>query len=168
MIGFIELILLALEAALALYWYNNSGSNVEPLIVFIGVILAGLEFYRRKQSTQSASHTEQMFLTAPIKAEIKKRIIKSTRETDWSLNYKGSNQIAVYNNDANLRIELSDDEEEIQNDNFQEPWANRHPDQRAVGQWCRIYYGSTLIESIILVSVDGFRALLPLPERTNE
>ena len=62
---------------------------------------------------------------------------------------------------------MSDDEEEIQNNNFQEPWANKHPDNHAVGYWCRIYYGSTLIESIILVSVDGARAQLPLPERTK-
>ncbi len=167
MIGIIELLLLALEAALAIYWFNNPGSNIEPIIVFIGIILVGLDINRRKQHPQLSSTEQTNGLTGPSKIDIKKRIIKSNPKSDWSLNYKGLNQIAVFNNDANLRIEMSDDAEEIQNSNFQEPWANNHPDNHAVGYWCRIYYGSTLIESIVLVSVDGAMAQLPLPERTK-
>jgi hypothetical protein len=55
-------------------------------------------------------------------------------------------------------------DEGIQNNNFREPWANRHPHAEATGYWCEMFYGATLIERFILVGVDGGRALVPIPK----
>jgi hypothetical protein len=53
--------------------------------------------------------------------------------------------------------------EGMQCEEFQEPWANRHPDPRATGYWCQLFYGASLIGQWVLVAVDGARAMLPLP-----
>ena len=53
----------------------------------------------------------------------------------------------------------------MQNKDFKEPWANKHPDPSATGYYARLYYGPTLLKTYILVSVDGGRATLPLPDR---
>lgn len=66
--------------------------------------------------------------------------------------------------DVNLRIVCNLDEEDIQQEDFQEPWANNFPNPSATGYYYNLYYGSTLLRRFILVSVDGGRALLPLPE----
>lgn len=46
---------------------------------------------------------------------------------------------------------------------FQEPWANKHPNARAERMHYDIFYGAAFVESFMLVGVDGFRAYLPLP-----
>ena len=74
----------------------------------------------------------------------------------------------TYKNDVNLRIEINYNDEGIQNESFVEPWANCFPDERARGYWCDIYFGLSLIERTILVSVDGGRAMLPIPREQDE
>jgi hypothetical protein len=62
-----------------------------------------------------------------------------------------------------LRFEINYTRAGTQADDFQEPWASRHPDPHATGYWCQLYYGASLIGQYVLVSVDGGRAMLPLP-----
>lgn len=66
--------------------------------------------------------------------------------------------------DPRLRFRAKYFDEGIQNDDFQEEWANSHPDPRAVGYWHDLYYDGNLIDRFILVSVDGGRAFLPPPD----
>ncbi|GAF88006.1 unnamed protein product, partial [marine sediment metagenome] len=47
---------------------------------------------------------------------------------------------------------------------FRAEWANKHPDPSANRRHYDIYYGASIVESFMLVSVDGARAVLPLPE----
>jgi len=65
----------------------------------------------------------------------------------------------------NLRFEIGYMDDGVQCKDFREPWANRHPDPSATGYWCNLYYGSTLVKKLILVAVDGGRAMLPIPQR---
>ena len=90
-------------------------------------------------------------------------IIESNPEEVWHrLEHKGA-QRAVFKNDLNLRIE-SHHTDDLLVDPFEEDWATQHPDPHAASYAFNIYYGATLVTFVVLVSVDGGRALLPLPE----
>ena len=59
------------------------------------------------------------------------------------------------------------DDEGVHVKDFKEPWANKHPDPTANSYWYDLSYNGALIERFILVSVDGARAELPLPDRNT-
>ena len=99
--------------------------------------------------------------------EMKAVIVRSSYKEDWrrigtniSLNYS-------FKNDPNLRIVHSYGDDGVQNPNFQEAWANKFPDPKAIGHYYDVYYGNALLERVILVYVDGGRADLPLPNRST-
>lgn len=104
---------------------------------------------------------------APSLSYIEKCIINSDSAQDWDVNSVYSKTVAVYRNDVNLRIEVDWSEDGTQCEDFKEPWANCYPDSRASGYWVDIYYGVSHIISMrsILVSVDGARAILPIPRQ---
>lgn len=72
-----------------------------------------------------------------------------------------------YVHNPSLRFEMSHLDDGVQQEHFVAPWANKHPDPKAVGLWCDLFFGSTLIERFILVGVDGMRALVPLPRKLD-
>jgi hypothetical protein len=91
--------------------------------------------------------------------------IETSRPQDnWIGVSRGTTSIRFYSADVNLRIECSFDGDDIQGHDFKAPWANKHPDPKATGYFYNIYYGSTLLKRVLLVSVDGGRADLPVPE----
>lgn len=96
-------------------------------------------------------------------------IMASSGASNWQTFTKGSgpSSTAFYKNDVLLRVEMSFSEENEHNSDFKEPWANKFPDSKALSYYANLYYGSTKIGYYILVSVDGGRALLPLPARAN-
>lgn len=100
----------------------------------------------------------------PSQENIERVIKYSDAKNDWEHQSMGWKTIARYRGDVNLRFEMNyDNDEGVQQKDFKEEWANRHPDSHATGYWCDLYYNQTLIERFILVSVDGGRALLPTP-----
>ena len=109
----------------------------------------------------------------PLKDEpsvdnIRRHIFKSNSKSDWHVNSLAWKSTATYKNDVNLRIEINYEEEGIQQRNFVESWANCFPDKDATGYWCDIYFGFSRIERTVLVSVDGGRAMLPMPKKADE
>lgn len=76
----------------------------------------------------------------------------------WNKSYSGlsDSNIWYYTQDVDLRIEHSDD--------FKAGWLKHHDNKSASSYYFRVYYLNTLIVSIVLVLVDGGRALLPKPE----
>ena len=90
-------------------------------------------------------------------------ILKSDPRSEWHSSTHGSRTVTSYTGDANLRFEIDYTRAGTQAEDFQEPWANRHPDPHATGHWCQLFYGASLIGQWVLVSVDGGRAMLPLP-----
>lgn len=96
-------------------------------------------------------------------SSIENMILSSNANSDWSGLSKGMNSIRYLNKDVNIRVECSYDNEDVQNKDFKEKWANNHPDPKATGYYFNLFYSATLLKRIILVSVDGGRALLPCP-----
>ena len=92
-------------------------------------------------------------------------LIQESSCSDWETVHKGHLEKTNYTKDISLqlRFEMSSLDEDLQQQDFKEPWANRFPDPNATGYFYDLYYGQTLIERFILVGVDGERALLPLP-----
>jgi len=90
------------------------------------------------------------------------KAIKQSSHEDWIHNVEHGSH--TYKHDLNLRIQ-----ENETNMRFTAKWANEHPDSDAYKVKYEIYYGNSLIETKILVSVDGGRAILPIPKRnTNQ
>ena len=95
------------------------------------------------------------------------QIMASSDRSEWqtaATRPNGARQVSAYKHDVLLRVEVSYVEDGVHNDNFKEEWANNFPDRSASAYYADLYYGPTYLDSYILVSVDGGRALLPLPE----
>ena len=102
---------------------------------------------------------------APSLSYISNTIRDSDPQEEWEKVSTEISSIAVSKRDVNLRLVMNYLDEGKQCDDFQEEWANRHPDRHATGYWCDTFYGATHVARNILVSVDGGRAILPLPRQ---
>ena len=95
--------------------------------------------------------------------DVFQQIIDSDPQEHWRrMEHKG--QRAIFKDDVNIRIECDLDKDLLVQD-FTEDWANKHSDPHAVSYSYNIFYGASLVAFVVLVSVDGCRALLPVPDR---
>ena len=107
-------------------------------------------------------------LKHPTRENIERLILESDASGDWSKSQTNAKQTISYVDNPSLRFEMSHSDDGVQQENFVEGWANKHPDPKAVGLWCDLFFGSTLIERFVLVGVDGMRALLPPPRKPSD
>lgn len=92
--------------------------------------------------------------------------IKTTDgKADWIWIQTNWAEEAFLKEDPRLRIRVRWDDEGVHIKGFVEPWANKYPDPTANSYWYDLTFDGALIERFILVSVDGARAELPLPDR---
>ena len=89
--------------------------------------------------------------------------ICSSKATDWDTNPESC--IMTYLLDRKITIKW--DSYEDQNP-FYEDWAINHPDKNARSVKYYVYIGESLIKTFDLVYVDGYRALLPMPNFTTK
>lgn len=87
-------------------------------------------------------------------------LLKNSGKDDWIINDEDG--VYTYKNDVNLHIQRSSE-----NRDFNEPWAVKFPDKNAKASDYTIYYNNSLIEKKTLVSVDGGRAVLPMPKSNS-
>ena len=95
-------------------------------------------------------------------------ILRSDAINDWMGGSKGLTQFRFCKDDVNIRIDCTYDGEDVQNEDFKEDWANKHPNPKAVGYYFNLYYSATLLKRIILVSIDGGNALIPTPDSSGK
>ena len=88
----------------------------------------------------------------------------SSAQSDWKAFSTGVTAEAALREDPRLRVTVRYDERGVHQEDFQEPWANKFPDPKAVSYWAELTYDRALIDRRVLVSVDGGRAMLPMPE----
>ncbi len=88
-------------------------------------------------------------------------LVRSNEADQWVYNdSKGSH---LLRSDVNLRI-VRRDTDDVPMPEFNEPWAKKHPDPIAHRVHYDVFYGASFIDEFMLVSVDGHRADLPLPD----
>lgn len=140
---------------------NTKAKQKETLVASLekGIeLIVDLEKYTEKKSALPSSPSQQ---------EIFEAIISSDSKEDWRSSSAENSETRYFKNNVNLRFTMSVGEDGIQRKDFQAEWANKFPDPSATGYWHHLYFGSTLIDSFILVSVDGARAILPIPENNS-
>jgi len=98
-----------------------------------------------------------------MKLDDVKNILATSPQDDWVVDDESGS--FTYKNDLNLHIERADYETYR---DFDEPWAKSHPDPKAVAVEYVVKYGSSFVEKHMLVSVDGHRATLPMPNSLND
>ena len=71
-------------------------------------------------------------------------------------------EVHVYGGDVALRLERGG----VAVEGFSEPWTEHYPDAEATRSfYYTLFYGASPVEEIHVVGVDGFRAMIPLPEQ---
>lgn len=116
---------------------------------------------------QEFKSTHQDFLDHPSREHVFNAIMASDSSDDWS---KGCfddisrTETMFFKKNVNLRFVYAYDERFIQQADFKEDWANMHRNPNATGYFVQLYFASTHILNVILVSVDGGQALLPIPK----
>lgn len=86
-------------------------------------------------------------------------ILANSAQDEWIVDDETGS--FTYKEDLNLRIER---EPYDLRRNFNEEWATKHPDTEAKTVNYTIKYGSSFVARETLVSVDGGRAILPMPD----
>ena len=138
-----------------------SGNDVEPIAFLFGIISSLL--------LASPSIAEYVIPNRkPVRYmdydEILEFILTTNPKNDWKWIKTNWAEEAFLKEDPRLRIRVRWDNEGKHNDNFQGKWANKYPDPNASSFWYDLSNDGALIERFILVSVDGARAELPLPD----
>lgn len=85
-------------------------------------------------------------------------IMKSHPAEGWLMLDKGETVYAILKSDVNLRIEVTDSPD---NEPFEEVWVSSFPDENARQVMCEVAYSASPLQYLILVRVDGGRAILP-------
>jgi hypothetical protein len=98
-----------------------------------------------------------------MKLDDVKKILATSTKDEWIVDDESGS--FTYKNDLNLHIERADYETHRE---FDEPWAKSHPDPKAVAVDYVVKYGSSFVDKHTLVSVDGYRATLPMPRSMDD
>jgi hypothetical protein len=137
------------------------GADIEPVAFVLGLI----------SSIFLASPSIAQYLVPdrkPVKDmtydEILAFIVTTDPRRDWTGISRSWSSEMFLKEDPRLRFRAKYTGDGVQNENFVDKWANRHPDPSATGYWYDLYFDGNLIERFILVSVDGGRANLPPPD----
>ncbi len=99
--------------------------------------------------------------------EIMDFVERSDPKADWqSVSITNKEEVFCLR-DTKLRIVHHTGDEGVQNEDFQEPWANKFPDPKATGFWYDVEYDGGCLRRMLIVAVDGYRAYLPCPKVTE-
>jgi hypothetical protein len=148
---------------LAILWFLQPEKNYEPITVALGsasvIFLAAAQVIQLKYPSQESQQKNLNDLTTDGILVV----VKVSNPDEWDVSFSQGADIAVLKKNPSLRIETRHTDEFLHNDDFHEKWANKFPDPHATSYYYHVYLGATRLKEFILVSVDGGRALLPLP-----
>lgn len=97
--------------------------------------------------------------------EIIQLITNSDAKEDWAEVNFGNHAKYIYRKD--VRIWIVNERPSEEPEAFGESWATNCADNRAYTKFHQIYFNSSLLAEIMLISIDGGRAVLPLPKMEN-
>lgn len=137
-----------------------AGANIEPVAFVLGLCSSSLFGLPHLAEFILPSRKPTKFMTH---AELLALVKNSDPKNDWEGVSTAWTSEVFLKEDPGLRFRVEYMDNGIQNADYKDEWANRHPHPVAVGYWHDLYYDGNLIERFILVSVDGGRANLPPP-----
>ena len=88
--------------------------------------------------------------------------ISSTTGHDWHDCFIETNAAPIKVLIADLSIRLVSGAEH--NANFKEAWANNFADPMASSDYVEVHLNGAAVDALVLVSVDGGRCLIPMPQ----
>ena len=88
-------------------------------------------------------------------------IIRDSATKDWTTSEYDDCEEHTFKKDLNIHlIECCDDTEK---DECNEQWAKQFADSNAYYKYVMVMYGASIVEKVKLVSVDGYKATVPIP-----
>ncbi len=150
-----------IAAVFGIFWIINPNKNsLEPTIFILGA--CSTIFFGLPQLAEFILPTRK-----PIRHMTYDELIQFIQSTDpvndWHSIDRELVEERFLKEDPRLRIVTKIIDDGIHNDDFREEWANRHPDPNAKSYYYNILFDGNFIHRLILVSVDGHRATLPIP-----
>lgn len=137
------------------------GAEIEPIAFILGMLSS---LFLASPSIAQYIVPDRKPVRDMTYEEILAFILTTDPKEDW---HGASLQLAseyFLKEDPRLRFRAKHTEDGVQNENFRDEWANRHPDPNAAGYWHELYYDGNFIDRFILVAVDGARASVPPPD----
>ena len=137
--------------------------NIIEALTFMGEDTLGKQcFYQLLRMCEamvypSGKHKEDAITSVEQNSSLIRKVCNS-KPKDW--NTDDENCVMTYIPDHKVTIKWDSYEEY---EPFREEWATNHPDSNARSVNYYLFYGETLIKKFELVYVDGYRALLPMP-----
>jgi len=92
-------------------------------------------------------------------------ILSTDSKGDWHSIVRENIEEYFLKEDPRLRIVTKNIDDGIHLIKFIEEWANSHSDSKAISYYYNILFDGHFIHRLVLVSVDGGRAILPLPNK---
>lgn len=136
--------------------------NIIEAFAFIGEDTLGKQcFYRLLKMCEAMIYPSSKYREEATFVNQNSRLIFkvcNSNPKDW--NTDDENCIMTYMPDHKVTIKWDSYEE---HEPFHEEWATNYPDRDARSVNYYLFYGETLIKKFELVYVDGYRALLPMP-----
>lgn len=137
--------------------------NLIEAFAFTGEDMLGKQcFYRLLKMCEAMIYPSSKYIGETITAANKNsrliREICNSMSNDW--NTDDENCLMTYIHDHKIVVRWDSYDEHKP---FHEDWATNHPDRNARSVNYYLYYGESLIKRFELVYVDGYRALLPVP-----
>jgi len=137
------------------------GADIEPIAFLFGLI-SSLLF--ASPSVAQYIIPDRKLVKNMTYDEILDFIVSSNPKEDWNGISRDWSSEVFLKEDPRLRFRAKHIDDGVQNDNYVDEWANRHPDPKAADYWYDLYFDGNLIDRFILVSVDGARAAVPPPD----
>ena len=136
--------------------------NIIEAFAFTGEDTLGKQcFYRLLKLCEAMIYPSSKYREDTAFVDQNSRLIRkvcNSEPKDWTTDDEKC--IMTYMPDHKVTIKWDSYEE---HEPFKEEWATNHPDRDARSVNYYLFYGETLIKKYELVYVDGYRALLPMP-----
>ena len=144
----------------SIYWiYHPQNQYIQAITLFCSVFSILMIELPRFAELFYPSRKQVRDMTFDEKINF---IVMSDLRNDWYRRDDGFTHEYILKEDSLLSISSRYTNEDIHRENFKEHWTNKFPDKNAISYYYNITYGGKVLDRIILVSVDGGKANLPL------
>ena len=137
------------------------GFDIEPIAFFLGMMSS---FFLASPSVAEYFLPDRKPVRHMNFDEILEFIPKTGASEDWHGVSREWASERFFKEDPRLRFRAKFIDDGVHCEDFAEDWATSYPSGKATSYWYELYYDGAFLDRFILVSVDGGRADMPLPD----